>query len=851
MSLISQISNGEAGLSVRGKLNSAIQGTLMRVYAHNSTDQSNAITYFTTASVGDSCSCIYWGSDKQNGSDAIWDCVATTGATGSPGDISYQASVDGDSTKGGIVMEGSNGRRWRLRPKAGNIVDVRAANIKCDGVTVGQQSRLAAVIAACVALNYKSVGGGTFKTTETIDARRLHCDWSMMKITAGVAGASDDSGNFYTGGNGGTQSSITTYDLALWGGGTKRLGVVVRGGGNGRNSERLSQRFFVWGDGDFDFKRLGSTILVRWENDDSSEAEYWMDGSYGYVGHDVFDSMEKGYVRGNLFYCTYARLISGATADTLRVETHASICQHWGTEIENTDTSVIDRWNVENRFNPCDGSPSIYHCNGKNHRDEGRMRAGNGELHIFLDRTSNGGLSSYSCDMTFVHGEGTILWMNRAQQVFGHIGTTDWGNTDDGDSAGPCVRLNRATNCGGLRLSLAGSKNTGGAIVVGHDTLATFTADTVNGNSLLSGVSSYANLQRGMNVTGTGIPANTIISNILNGEYTRPVQTLSGAFALGNITQLNWIDHGQFVRGSGIADNTRVVSKLFTTFSGTTNGTTTVTGVSIGSTLFVGAGITGANIPSNTVITAINGTTLTISNAATGSATSTFTTKSVVLDKACTASASGVTATFTSTSVGFLASTTNGSAALTNVTETANLLVGTMLKGVGIPDGARVLSIGGTSTAPTVTMDQNATADGSGVHISPSHIKISNNCTATNTGTTVTPVGTYGLECDYGVHAIGMGGNSMFLTDGREQSAGVAFPTTLTGSVINKMKGGSIVFTQHRGNMTIGAGVQASGGVNPQIVVPKSMSRYTITKSGSAVCDVGYPTLDNTGLTIA
>lgn len=57
--------------------------------------------------------------------------------------------------------------------------------------------------------------------------------------------------------------------------------------------------------------------------------------------------------------------------------------------------------------------------------------------------------------------------------------------------------------------------------------------------------------------------------------------------------------------------------------------------------------------------------------------------------------------------------TTNGSPDIENISDTTNIVAGQSISGTGIPDGAVVSSIDGT----TVTMDQNATADGASIDI--------------------------------------------------------------------------------------------------------------------------------------
>lgn len=58
--------------------------------------------------------------------------------------------------------------------------------------------------------------------------------------------------------------------------------------------------------------------------------------------------------------------------------------------------------------------------------------------------------------------------------------------------------------------------------------------------------------------------------------------------------------------------------------------------------------------------------------------------------------------------------TSSGSPIITNFTTTANLIVGMFVKGTGIPTGATILSV---DSSTQITLDQNATANGTGVSL--------------------------------------------------------------------------------------------------------------------------------------
>ncbi|RUV16960.1 MULTISPECIES: hypothetical protein [unclassified Mesorhizobium] len=136
------------------------------------------------------------------------------------------------------------------------------------------------------------------------------------------------------------------------------------------------------------------------------------------------------------------------------------------------------------------------------------------------------------------------------------------------------------------------------------------------------------------------------------------------------------------------------------TFTGTTtSGSATITAVSTNKFLAVGQTLSGAGIATGAVITAINGSTITMSLAATASGTNT------------------ITASNMSTYV----TTTNGSPVLTNVTSIAGIYPNQTIAGAGIPASTTIVSIQGNPGNYTITMSANATAT-------------ANNISATTTG---------------------------------------------------------------------------------------------------------------------
>lgn len=104
--------------------------------------------------------------------------------------------------------------------------------------------------------------------------------------------------------------------------------------------------------------------------------------------------------------------------------------------------------------------------------------------------------------------------------------------------------------------------------------------------------------------------------------------------------------------------------------------------------IVVGARVTGTGIPAGSVITSVDGSTVTINQAATASGT-------IV-----------VTQTWNTAEV----TTTNLSAVLTNVTSIVGLYPNQTISGTGIPASTTILSIGGIPGAYTITMSAAATA---------------------------------------------------------------------------------------------------------------------------------------------
>lgn len=135
------------------------------------------------------------------------------------------------------------------------------------------------------------------------------------------------------------------------------------------------------------------------------------------------------------------------------------------------------------------------------------------------------------------------------------------------------------------------------------------------------------------------------------------------------------------------------------TFTGTTvSGSTLVTGVSTNKGLVKGQTLSGTGVATGAIITDIQGSTVTMSIAATAAGTVT------------------ITAANNSTYV----TTTNGSPILTNVTSIAGIYPNQTIAGTGIPGSTTILSINGTPGNYTITMSANATATANNINATTS-----------------------------------------------------------------------------------------------------------------------------------
>jgi Ferritin-like domain len=176
-----------------------------------------------------------------------------------------------------------------------------------------------------------------------------------------------------------------------------------------------------------------------------------------------------------------------------------------------------------------------------------------------------------------------------------------------------------------------------------------------NKSNLLTNVSNVTGLVAGMPITGTSIPANTVISAVGTNTITLSAATTAAST----------------VAPTGFV----------------TSGSAVVTGVSSTSGLIAGQTITGTGIPANTTVVSFSSSAATITMS--------------------------LPATVTP-SVSLTGNLTLNSPTIASISTSTGFSIGSPISGTGIPAGTTVTAI----SATTITMSANATASGTGVKVS-------------------------------------------------------------------------------------------------------------------------------------
>jgi hypothetical protein len=434
-------------------------------YAYRS-DAFESLAHLTGIALQQAFRVSFFDINRQSGSSGLWQLYSTT-PVGTIGDIAF------DGTQG-LVLTGASGM-FRLVGGPGLVVDIRACGILCDGSTTGQMSKLARVISAAKQRGWKLTGGGTFMATETIDMRQCQCDFTMLKIQFGThvdaTGGGGARGNFCPDGAN-PPSGVITHTIIDFAGSSVIYGVGIRAGGNSKNSEKHEQKFFVWGDGNFDYTTKATVIGVRWEDDDSAMAEYTCYAAYCAIGHGIQGPAEKHIIYAKTDYCEYAVFtLAGASADTLRIDLAGLNCRHYYTEAEGSETSVELHINAEARDDPHDGSPAFYIRNGKNTRLSGRLRGQNGAECILVDRGTNSGTAELWLDFETINTYGTILHVRRLRVLAGSLKTSLSRDANTAATPCPMVWLERVINAGDFSIQAYNCTNTQAGVRIGDSTL--------------------------------------------------------------------------------------------------------------------------------------------------------------------------------------------------------------------------------------------------------------------------------------------------------------------------------------------------------------------------------------------
>jgi len=209
----------------------------------------------------------------------------------------------------------------------------------------------------------------------------------------------------------------------------------------------------------------------------------------------------------------------------------------------------------------------------------------------------------------------------------------------------------------------------------------------------------------------TLVGANTVTMSLpaIASSTVTPTGTVTaGSNVITNVTSLAGVTVGQVIAGPTIsftaittnasASLTKVsINASFTAI--TTSGSPTLTSVSSLTGLAIGQVLTGAGIPANTAISAISGTTITMS----ANATATVSTAVTI-----TSSASLAVGQVLSSPVSFTGITTSGSPTITGITSVTGLAAGQGLTGTGIPANTVISSITGSAAPYSITMSANA-----------------------------------------------------------------------------------------------------------------------------------------------
>lgn len=159
-----------------------------------------------------------------------------------------------------------------------------------------------------------------------------------------------------------------------------------------------------------------------------------------------------------------------------------------------------------------------------------------------------------------------------------------------------------------------------------NNPVVTVTGTTANLSNVLSALSSITGISVGQYVSGTGIPSGTTVSSITQEALVLEAtgNTQAGTNSITSLSATSGLATGQVVVGNNIPSGTTVTavhtaSTVATTNTAFTAGSTSATPSSM-TGIAVGQLVTNANVPANTYVQAVGSSTITLSQAATGTA---------------------------------------------------------------------------------------------------------------------------------------------------------------------------------------------------------------------------------------
>ena len=416
-------------------------------FAFNAAKPADSLAHVTDAC--DARIVLFFDAAQQGGSGGTWRCVSTTGAAAVPGTIAHVAGV-------GIVMEGSNGRRWVRVPEQGNVIDVRSVGLlttmKRTDPPSTQGPLFATILNAVRNTRIVLTGAGQYNTDRTLDFRRVNADLLQLRIQGGHQGESGGGGFFGAAG----KPNTTTHTID-----GVTMGNIVAAGASADAAEPLVQRIWVQGDGISNDKDRSTSIGVRVGNNSSAMSEYQFKLNYHYAGFMLTGAggpQEKHPIQVHATYCNFTIYAAtrGNSANTVTVSLFAQNGWHWYTEEDGFDGSVNLITNVEARNDPADDSPAFYIRNGKTFRLGGWYRAGNGTYQMIVDKTLAGGVDSLRFDDFYAFDVYGTWDIRRVRRLDGHFSGRDLKNPNTpGALPRAALKLGRIWHAGGFTADLS------------------------------------------------------------------------------------------------------------------------------------------------------------------------------------------------------------------------------------------------------------------------------------------------------------------------------------------------------------------------------------------------------------